>query len=60
MNEETGAASNVVSEAVDRGVNYFEVAPSCGNAQERLAPALVVLIREVGLQLLGSSIGRNR
>jgi aryl-alcohol dehydrogenase-like predicted oxidoreductase len=40
MNEETGAASNIVSEAVDRGVNYFDVAPSYGNAQERLGPAL--------------------
>src|SRR5580698_2892193 len=27
MNEETGAASNIVAEAVDRGVNYFDVAP---------------------------------
>lgn len=33
-------ASNYVSEAVDRGVNYFDVAPSYGNAQERLGPAL--------------------
>ncbi len=40
MDEETGAASNIVSEAVDRGVNYFDVAPSYGNAQERLGPAL--------------------
>ncbi len=40
MNEETGAASNVVAEAVDRGINYFDVAPSYGNAQERLGPAL--------------------
>src|SRR5580692_6123171 len=40
MNEETGAASNIVAEAVDRGINYFDVAPSYGNAQERLGPAL--------------------
>src|SRR3984885_5113722 len=40
MNEQTGAARNIVSEAVDRGVNYFDVAPSYGNAQERLGPAL--------------------
>lgn len=40
MNEETGVASNIVAEAVDRGVNYFDVAPSYGNAQERLGPAL--------------------
>jgi predicted aldo/keto reductase-like oxidoreductase len=33
-------ASHFVSEAVDRGVNYFDVAPTYGNAQERLGPAL--------------------
>jgi len=40
MNEETSAAANIVAEAVDRGVNYFDVAPSYGNAQERLGLAL--------------------
>src|SRR6202007_672031 len=40
MNEETGAAKNIVAEAVARGINYFDVAPSYGNAQERLGPAL--------------------
>ena len=40
MNEATGEASNIVAEAVDRGINYFDVAPSYGNAQERLGPAL--------------------
>ena len=40
MNEEPGAAANIVAEAVDRGINYFDVAPSYGNAQERLGPAL--------------------
>lgn len=33
-------ASTYVSEAVDRGINYFDVAPTYGNAQERLGPAL--------------------
>jgi len=33
-------AARHVSEAVDRGVNYFDVAPTYGNAQERLGPAL--------------------
>jgi aryl-alcohol dehydrogenase-like predicted oxidoreductase len=33
-------ASNHVSKAVDRGINYFDVAPTYGNAQERLGPAL--------------------
>jgi len=40
MNEETAAANNIVAEAVDRGINYFDVAPSYGNAQQRLGPAL--------------------
>ena len=33
-------AASFVAEAVDRGINYFDVAPSYGNAQERLGPAL--------------------
>ena len=40
MNEDPAASSNIVAEAVDRGINYFDVAPSYGNAQERLGPAL--------------------
>ena len=37
---EPGVAANLVAEAVDRGINYFDIAPSYGNAQERLGPAL--------------------
>lgn len=33
-------AGRYVAEAVDRGINYFDVAPSYGNAEERLGPAL--------------------
>ncbi len=33
-------ASLRVREAIDHGVNYFDVAPSYGNAEERLGPAL--------------------
>ena len=40
MNADTGESNNIVAEAVDRGVNYFDVAPSYGDAQERLGPAL--------------------
>jgi aryl-alcohol dehydrogenase-like predicted oxidoreductase len=40
MNEEPAAAARVVAQAVERGINYFDVAPSYGNAQERLGPAL--------------------
>ncbi|HHV97343.1 MAG TPA: aldo/keto reductase [Clostridiaceae bacterium] len=34
-------ANNYVAEAIDKGVNYFDVAPTYGNAEERLGPALV-------------------
>ena len=40
MNVTPEEAAKYVSEAVDRGVNYFDVAPTYGNAQERLGPAL--------------------
>lgn len=33
-------ADRVVHDAIDRGVNYFDVAPSYGDAQDRLGPAL--------------------
>jgi predicted aldo/keto reductase-like oxidoreductase len=37
---ERDAAASIVAEAVERGVNYFDVAPSYGNAQYVLGPAL--------------------
>lgn len=41
VRDETPAdAARYVAEAVDRGVNYFDVAPSYGNAEEKLGPAL--------------------
>src|ERR1700691_4943386 len=40
MDDSPGGSANIVAEAVDRGINYFDVAPSYGNAQERLGPAL--------------------
>lgn len=40
-NEEPETAKKLVAEAVEeRGINYFDVAPSYGNAEERLGPAL--------------------
>jgi len=33
-------AAEIVSEALDRGVNYFDVAPTYGNAEELLGPAI--------------------
>jgi aryl-alcohol dehydrogenase-like predicted oxidoreductase len=38
-----------VSYAVDKGVNYFDVAPSYGNAQETLSPALAPYRKNVYL-----------
>lgn len=40
MNETQADADELVAEAIDCGVNYFDVAPSYGNAEERLGPAL--------------------
>jgi len=49
MDENPDAASNIVAEAVDRGINYFDIAPSYGNAQERLGPALAPYRKNVFL-----------
>jgi len=38
--EKPSDAARMVSEAIDRDVNYFDVAPSYGNAEEKLGPAL--------------------
>ena len=41
MDETPEDAATFVAEAVEeRGINYFDVAPSYGNAEERLGPAL--------------------
>jgi len=40
MNETPAESQELVSLAVDAGINYFDVAPSYGNAEERLGPAL--------------------
>jgi aryl-alcohol dehydrogenase-like predicted oxidoreductase len=41
MNETAEDAARVVQQAVEeRGINYFDVAPSYGNAEEMLGPAL--------------------
>lgn len=40
MNEEPAAAARLVAQAIDRDINYFDVAPTYGNAEERLGPAL--------------------
>ncbi|MEM1581273.1 MAG: aldo/keto reductase [Candidatus Bathyarchaeia archaeon] len=40
MDESQESANQIVAESIDRGINYFDVAPSYGNAEERLGPAL--------------------
>ena len=42
-------AKRLVAEAVERGVNYFDVAPTYGNAEEILGPALAPYRRDVFL-----------
>lgn len=39
-NESTKDSSRYVSWAIDQGINYFDVAPGYGNAQNMLGPAL--------------------
>lgn len=40
MDEEQTVANEYVARAFDLGVNYFDVAPTYGDAQDRLGPAL--------------------
>lgn len=40
MDETPEQAARLVAAAIERGINYFDVAPSYGNAEERLGPAL--------------------
>lgn len=40
MDATAAEAAERVGHAIDRGVNYFDVAPSYGNAEEMLGPAL--------------------
>ena len=46
---EADEAGNLVREAIDHGVNYFDVAPTYGNAQEMLGPALEPFRKDVFL-----------
>jgi len=40
MNETPAESARLVARGIDAGINYFDVAPSYGNAEERLGPAL--------------------
>ena len=49
MNETQEHADRVVAEAFEAGVNYFDVAPTYGDAEQRLGPALKPFRHEVFL-----------
>ena len=49
MDEEPSTAEKLVAKAIDAGINYFDVAPSYGNAEERLGPALEPYRKDVFL-----------
>lgn len=49
MDETQEEANRFVREAVDMGVNYFDVAPTYGNAESRLGPALEPYRKDVFL-----------
>jgi len=45
--EEQANADALVREAIERGVNYFDVAPTYGDAEDRLGPALAPFRKDV-------------
>jgi predicted aldo/keto reductase-like oxidoreductase len=49
MNATPAQAADRVAHAIDRGVNYFDVAPSYGNAEAMLGPALAPYRKHVFL-----------
>jgi aryl-alcohol dehydrogenase-like predicted oxidoreductase len=49
MNEEQEDANRYVKEAIEAGVNYFDVAPTYGNAESKLGPALEPYRKDVFL-----------
>lgn len=49
MGVEQYEADRRTREAFDRGINYYDVAPSYGDAEERLGPALVGLREQIFL-----------
>lgn len=49
MDEQQKDADRYVAYAVEQGINYFDVAPSYGNAEERLSPSLKPYRKDVYL-----------
>ncbi len=58
MDESPAGAERLVAEAIERGINYFDVAPSYGNAEQRLGPALAPF--RDGVFLACKTTGRSR
>jgi predicted aldo/keto reductase-like oxidoreductase len=59
MNATTEQAARRVAEAIDQGVNYFDVAPSYGNAEDMLGPALKPYRKDVILNCKTQERGRD-
>lgn len=57
--ESQSTADRYVSEAVDHGINYFDVAPTYGDAQDRLGPALIPYRRNSFLACKTTQRGRQ-
>lgn len=49
MNATTEESSTLVRQAIEAGINYFDVAPSYGNAEQMLGPALEPYRKDVFL-----------
>jgi aryl-alcohol dehydrogenase-like predicted oxidoreductase len=47
--ERQETADELVREAIDHGINYFDVAPSYGNAEDRMGPALAPFRKNIFL-----------
>jgi aryl-alcohol dehydrogenase-like predicted oxidoreductase len=55
----TEEAASRVKEAIDHGINYFDVAPSYGNAEEMLGPALEPYRKDVFLACKTGERGKD-
>jgi predicted aldo/keto reductase-like oxidoreductase len=60
MNATTEQAAQRVRDAIDAGINYFDVAPSYGNAQDMLGPALEPYRKNVFLACKTLERARNK
>jgi aryl-alcohol dehydrogenase-like predicted oxidoreductase len=59
VNEKQEEINRIVQDAVDHGINYFDVAPTYGNAEELLGPALKPFRKNVFLACKTQKRDRN-